>query len=1343
MKKINKIGTIILAFLIICSFASCTKNITNDKQSPKDAIIEKYGDTQFKISFYAGNLAEPISDMYYSAKNMPNLPTPERVGYVFSGWYFDSALTKPCDVSNDDLYWKMSNVTLYAKWDKEAIVNNGTYDIDFEAKLDESSIIMGNLASKYGYRNFADDIIADGTYIEKNDQGSFLRIQYNCHERGPIFGEGTDVTFEKQTYTVDDGGNGRLNESLSVLDRTSLIQTVYYNIDGLNLEYTITLGVLYYNWNPEINAEQRESASVSYKVNFNITRFIGFSKSFVNINTKLDNGTYLVPTHYAGLDKTPGMLDYFHPVYAYIIAQNGHYTLVKQLSAYNSDILSDLSGDDYFNRTTGYAREFTYFLTNQKNALTSEQEEDYSLYVPKLLDAKTFGSLTYEFFADSGKYYYTLDLGTSLDQDVIFYGGSTGAMEQMFSFPFTYRRLIINYDSIVPVSDIDYTPISGDSYTYKDSTAIYPGYTSNDFKNSNNDYDMLKQISYATKMVNLFFASTNGGTSGDKNFNTRMTITPTAQTLSTNLSDAQYKFLNFDIVYDAFGYNPKTDGELYSAGTSFINASTPTAASNFNIKKVDIGFSANLGDNLNIATIYANKVYPTVTDSSLSYQAYELDKNGNIDFQRAINISKSFVFEKEIAILYSAKYGNETKSCVVTILKSESPTNIKLSSDIWNYDEELGCYTSSNRYKVGDLASIPEITYNWNGRSYTSYTNNKYEDEELYSSFLEISLWDYQDGIYTREFSNLVEYSTPQQYNVFTMTSSKMRLIYRMTNRFGEFQDIEFEYRAEAVGDYILKDANDVLTSGDLKYTDGSRNKLDFEITKSYGIEEKKDLDLIPTYFNLNVTDGDVLTTNLVSFNFATIYLYDKTITVYDFDAIWDNIAGSKYSVVDFNYQDEYGDTVLLKGYYGFTIDGQDASTFSFINNGTTVFTDEVLEIEKAKISTSDYLPLTRALFKIYRLNGNNYEAIQANDATISDSTYGVSYSFLKEGTYLLTWQYVFKYDFANDKIFAAYNEADDSPIVVTFTQAEKVVVSDKNCDIDVTYVTDVNHPFKREYNAILKDGYYYYTKRVSMAETNLSLGYSDFEETSDTIYGWSSSTNSSDRILGANSNIGSLGVRLHTLNPTIYALWDRGVSINAYANINGSRELIGTVKYYRPETGRSYQVNLFDFKKFYDFKKYSDYEIVGWNSTLPIFSSYSNGKYVYSYYFETGTTNNAFSSGFYFDEKFELDAVLKKKISYIQYKAIDESGNDLKFTNSVSLDRNKISGYSLLHEVGQVKIDSLNKLKVNDSNLEIKYFAVKVNGELIKFNIDSDELKEEYFEAGNSITIYAVYGEV
>ena len=86
--KSNSILRLITGLMVIlCLFgmAGCA-NKTNNPTDPKDAIIDKYGNTQFKITFDATNLASPISDMYYSAENMPVLPGKGRLrfcGMVF------------------------------------------------------------------------------------------------------------------------------------------------------------------------------------------------------------------------------------------------------------------------------------------------------------------------------------------------------------------------------------------------------------------------------------------------------------------------------------------------------------------------------------------------------------------------------------------------------------------------------------------------------------------------------------------------------------------------------------------------------------------------------------------------------------------------------------------------------------------------------------------------------------------------------------------------------------------------------------------------------------------------------------------------------------------------------------------------------------------------------------------------------------------------------------------------------------------------------------------------------------------------------------------------------------
>ena len=1225
-KKIKGILMIALSAIIALSFVGCAS--TNGVKTPQDAIKDAYGDEQFKISFYAGTLEEPIADMYYSAKDMPTLPTPEKVGYIFAGWFFDSALTDPCDVSDGDLYWKMCDVTLYASWNKEAIVNNGTYDIEFDAEIVESSVTKGILADKYGWYKFPDDIVESETYIEKNDSGIFLRIQYDCHERGPIFAEGSGGEFEKQTYTVDDGGTGRISDELSVLDRTSTIQTIYYDISDLELSDTITLNISYYNWGAELaDGESREQCSVGYKVEFRITRFIGFTQSFVNPEGKLDDGIYLVPTHYTGLDKSGAILDSFHPVYSYIVADDGHYTLVKQLSAYNSDILGNLEGDDYFNRTTGYARDFTYFLTDADNVLTAEQAEDNTLFIPALLDAKEYGTLTYEFHANTGKYYYTFDLGDSLDKDIVLFGGSTGAMEQMFNFPFSYRRLCINYDSMVRVTDWDYTPVEGDSYTYRSEAPYYAGYISNDFADDNTIYNLLQNYSYAVRMVNMFFASTDGGETGDKNFDTKMTVAPTAQTVAAgNISDSRYKIAYFDLTYQAFGYDVLNDGELYSGAISYLSLGV-FGMTNSDVEVVDIGKTLAVGTSVDLLDLYTEKVYPTVAESNLSWKAYRLSSNGNVQFSSPISLSRNFIFSEGVAILFSAKYDDGTRTCLVTLMPEEEP-EFEIQDKKWTYDGEGDVWVTSERYKVGYYADVPEITYEWLGKSYSTYSLIKYDDDEHAprTNYLQVAAWDYSNGVYQRidtDFTDGYELT-----NVLEMTSAKIRLTFRLVNRFGEYETIILEYRGESVGDYTLMENGEAVQSGDLTYTGDERDPIEYEAVMSYIVE---------------------------------------------------------------------GDTAQCRVLYNFTIDAENIGDYTFVDGGTDLFTGEVMEFERPKIASSEYKQFARGSMTVYRLSGDNYVIANKEFVTVNESSFGTEVTFLQEGTYLLVWSFSFKTDFDGNPVFDHVTGEDGFTAYARLGQ--KIAVHDENSDITVTYVTDIEHPFDKSQfssGSITEDGdYQYYTVTVSMADVNNTPDYYDFIlANNDSLYGWSTSWDISDRMFTAGRPIGKLGVELHTL-----------------------------------------------FRKYYTFP--AGYEIVGWRADAPIFYEGYGSNAVYS-----TTTDAEFDRAWEIEEGCTIWLVVKKVMN-ISYQAIDEDGkisdedgNPYGFVSNIDMSRDILEDSILSETIPEAKLNQLENPICTDPTKEFKYWAVMVDGELIEFDIYTDEISADYITSGSIVTLYAVFGD-
>lgn len=1336
MRKIKYFILTIIALISVGGLVSCT---SDDISDPKDAIIERYGDRQFKISFYAETLSEPISDIYYSAKSMPNLPTPSKVGYAFAGWYFDSALTQVCDVSNGDLYWKMCDLTLYAKWEEERIVNNGTYDIKYEATIVEGSLVKGLLTDKYGYLNFPDDIIEDGTYIEKNNSGTFLRIEYNSHFRGPIFAENSGGEFEVQTYTIS-SEDGLINEDLSVLDRTSIDQIIYVDITNRNLSDTITLNVSFYNWGADLeDGEDRNQTTVVYKVAFKITSFIGFSKSFVNISTTLDDGIYLVPTHFTGLNKAAAMLDAFHPVYSYIVAKGGHYTLIKPMSAYNSDITGNLSGSDYYIRTTGYAREFTYFLCDQDKVLTEEEANSTDVYVPEILGANTYGTLAYEFKASTGLYYYTIDLGTTLNQDVILYGGSTGAMEQMFSFPYHYRRLTISYDSMIGINSSTYEALDGDSYTYTTEVPFYAGYTTTDFANSNAVKEVLDNYKSYVSMVNLFFSKAK-----NENYDTKITITPTASTKELDLKNSRYKFSYFDITYEAYGYDPVEDGELYSASTNFITLHS-VAATDFLISEVKNGETLDKGTSVNMLDLYTKYVYRSAVEANISWDVYEVDKYGMVDYSKKLSYSKNFTFERSVAVLFTCKYDTYERTSLVYLLESED-INPTIKSDDYVYDSDNNVYKlSSSNYMVGDVIDMPEIAYTSYNTKYTTYDHTKYDDDKPYTSFLKVLLYEYNAGVYLRVY-NQYNNDTPDGYktNTFDMTSGRMRVEYRLYNILGEWESIWFEYTASNVSEYEISNGSGIVSSGDLSYTSGVRNAITFKDIDSYVINTNSDLSKILNKYTIkyNETNGD-LTTKDINLSSLTIYLKDSTKTVYSLDDVWNIIKDENYAVIRIDYLSDYGDKVYSFASYNLKIDSKSLSEYEIVGENIDLFVGESIELEKPKVFGLEDVALTRGYYYIYLVEGNNLKQVGSDNYSLTnETTFGQTLTFIKSGNYVISLSVALKLDANGHKILDVYDQSDLSTYI-NIELVYRYTVYDTTSNIDVTYVTDKYHPFDSSKINYTTDGdFMYYTKIVSMAETNLSLDRSYFLKTSDVLYGWSTSTDEADRVLSAGSSIGTLGVKLKTVTPTLYALWDSGLVVNAYYDINDTTDsVLGTITFYKSTSGGKYTMSLFSFRQYYAYFD-SDYEIVGWRASKAIFQDGYGMNATYSDYYAV-TTDTAFQTGWSTNEReLTLYLVLRKKMKVV-FSAIDESENTYDFSRNLAT-QNIIEKQTLKESLSGSYYNRLKSPSIKNSTLTFKHWAIRVyNGDNYEYkaiDIDNDLMLQEYIKDG-VITLYAIFG--
>lgn len=1317
MKKNSfKLMLLLTCGLGLFALSACKSSASN----PIDVIKNHYGDTEFKISFSSEGLTESLSDVIYTANNIPKLPIPNKVGYRFAGWYFDQAYTKPYET--DYLYTKMCDVTLYAKWEEEEFINNGIYEIEYDAKILEDTIVKGSLADQYGYLRFPDDVISDETYIEKNDNGVFLRIQYDMRYHCPTIDENGNMGI--LTYTVSDLEN-RVSDTESIIDRTGTIQTIYYDLKGLNISDPIKLNVEFVNWNANLaNEDDRLKTKVGYTVEFNITRFIGYTTSYVDVNDKLEDGCYLVKTHYSGLNKAATMLDAFNPVYSYLIASNGHYKLVKQMNAYNSDIIGNLTKQDYIHVKTGYARDICYYTFNNKIVATDEMvdEDNYSLTDwCSFFQADKFGDLTYEFHADTGKYYYVFDLGDTANVDLLLVGASTGAMTEMFNMGPTYKRLVVDYSSMVKLSEIDYKPLDGDTTSTFDTEAFYfstdvSSLTGNTIYNAEMDYD------FANRLINTFYSSISGE---DVNtlHSTRMVIKPTDSTNSKSIVDSKGEVFTFMATYDCYGYDEKLGYPLYG---DYLEWQTFSTFSQRMYKRLELGYEAEENEKMNIYDLFRSKIYPNLDEGNLKYKAYNLKNNGEVDYSKEIDISISnnvFTFNNDFALYLEGTVNGEVKKGTVVIRKQESPTititdeyehdedNIETIN--WTYDVVNDVYVSSKAYFKEDTVHIPTIDYVSYGTEYSSHNAYNSDNDVYHMNQEDFSIYSLVNGIYTKVNYNYEDWNP----STFEMTTDTMYVVYRLVDRYGYVKYLSFEYKGEEKGKYSVYCDDEEVASGKLYYYyDGTRQKLNLKDTDA--LELNNIDDIYNKNYTLKVTN-DLF--NLSSFSY-TVYAKNNTYKGNDKEELKNILKNEKYAIVNFEYK--FNDDVYIKSYaYGIRINGKKFSDYKILDNGTEWFTNTNYKFENSIAMDNDGINFSNSSVDIQKYVGTILRKTDFSEVKVD----GLNYTFLKSGTYKIIYKFSFYNDENEELIFKDYNIGSSYSVSYRYiTVSQDIKVNDINSDIKVTYVTDASHPFRDDLAGVITnaDGSQSYTVNFNQTQSNLTINSSLFKEFSDRLFKWSYKTKSGrlEEYASPDSSLGTLGVKRNTSNPILYAVWDEGLNVRAEYELNGVTKVIGEKTYYM--SGRTYYLVLSDFY----FNVPNGYKHVGWECDKPIFYTTNGDKKTYSY-----TTDVLYDISFEITEDCVIRPILKGPLTIKYQECVNGKFNDLDRSYKTITD-----GNSLKDELTTTQLKNLHKLETD----KFKYWAIKLNGELIRIDdIDNESIVKKYVENGY-VTIVAVYEE-
>lgn len=1175
-KSILAILIAVLCFSAVC-FTACSGF---DGQTPQDILENAYGDTEYTISFVAEDADAPVADMTYTAKSMPALPTPTRVGYVFSGWYFDSSYTMP--YSDGILYLYMRDVVLYAKWEQESFSADGTYDIDYSASIVDGTLVLGELAVEYGYKNWADDIVADETYIEKTDDQLLLKIQYDCRALEPL------SLSDYKSYEVTLAS--ALNDSdIYIADTvdsyTDTIKTLYIDITGMDLSTPIYFNISTINWEAEgLTDEQRLATQTTYTIEFSVERMIGFSRPFEDTSVPLEDGYYLVRTYMSQLDMSETMMDSFNPVYSYIVAEGGNYTLVKPLypyfgitEYYLGELLEPLAANYYDRMATFMPWQVCYEVDISDYEGQTGVESDY---YPETYNAGRYKEYSVEFHAETGNCYSIIDLGDNLRTALVLSGSPTGFMEVAIDLGEMHTLMTIDYEHIVKLTSIDYEPLEGDAFIAEEEIQYYPG-DIDDLNERGKTFDATEEYGLSTRMINYFFTATglNSSYQSRTAYDSRITVAPTASTNAQTVANSRYNIAYFSVSSEIFGYDPTVAAEC--GEKLYYDSMTLGTFTSANMREFDeyrLGKSYRAGQSVVLSELYAEKVDSDADFNTVNWQAYRM-VNGEPDFAQPVAVDGSFVMEESVVILFSSgSAGNRRISLVEAVLYEEPQISVEGwtlsggSDNVYVPDEEI---------LSGEEYTYPSVTYTW-GTVSGSFIGDYYDSGTSGLNTLHVAFYTIENGAYYL-------YSIARETLTFTMTTDYRLVAYELTNVYGERYYVYFEYEASGASErnYTVTDdeygTGTVYDSGEFE-EDTSGALLGTAASSTGYLDSENYLDQLLREYYLHTSSGDyrfVLSSYRLYLDGSSSEYSVSGMTEELANELWQSISQSNFAVLTLNYtRGEHSFTmryiarITFSGNRDFrSVDEEDYFTgyeYTFIRSyvydmaGNSLGALTVSAAKYASLDSNEVL--------------NNVQSARAVRLSLSGQQYSMTFS--ETGKYRLTYTF---------SISLSSTER------VSFTLTQDVYVLDGQGEVSVTYVTDEEHPFSDE---IMRDAVdytfadgskgYAYTQTYSLLQAIRSLSSSDFAAGRDIFFGWSMEENGSARaasVISAGYSITDFISRFGDSDPVVYAIWDPGITVTAVANGQTQQRTL-----YMNSSG----VYVVDFSSFQALAP-SGYNFVGW----------------------------------------------------------------------------------------------------------------------------------------------------
>lgn len=1149
MKKLfSKVVIWILCAVSLAALPSCSK--AGSTRTPQDVIKEAYGDTEYKISFSSGGLDAPLEDLTYTAKSIPVLPVPQKVGYVFGGWFFDKEYHT--QYQDNLLLMTMGDVTLYAKWLKEDLAVSGTYDIDFEAEILEDTVKEGKTAAKFGgYKKFPENISVENTYIEKSDNDLLLKIEYDCMDPEP-YGALSD-SYKVTVNATKNPSSVYIKESVNSLSDT--VKTIYIRITDMDLSKPVYLDIETTNWNAEgLSDEERYGTTTTYTVEFRITRLIGFKTPYVDTSVPLEDGYYLVRSYNKTIENKSSMGDGFNSVFSYLKAENGKYKLIKPFTPYAGLVQFTLGKlEEPYYKNLFYR--MMSFMPNQycfELDTTGFDGEVESSYYPETYKAKKYVDYSVEFHTDDYKIYSIIDLGTNFKREFGILYSVSGFMEVAGGMGSGVQILYMDYDHIIKLSDenVDYRELSGDSYSFEASGSFYPGNAS-DLNDKNLTYDETLKNGLSTKMVNFWYSASdaNAPYESRKVYNSKITFRPTDETNAKNISDARYEIAHFDIQTNIYGYDAETSRkngeELY-----YDSMSVQTFGANGMREslKFRLGKTVNQGDVIRLEDLYREKVSKDIDFSTVQYKGYAISGD-KIDFSKEIGVTKAFTFSSDCAIVFtSADDDGITQTAIVEIVQKSDPDyRITDEHHAWKWSEEDAAYVSDTIDKEGSSVELPSLTYSWTGVKNVRFRSNWYDDEACINP-LHVGIFTNQNGVYSLTYIG-------HQKKDFTASAYETYVCYELVNGYGETEFVRFKYVTSKKETYRIESVSgEIMDEGDVQYDEYGKIK-DIRASESVYLTKENCDEKLSRLFRMTIGEASPAQMSLTGFSACLVDKNNHRTTVSrvvengDMDSVIREIKGymDNYSWFTVSLEFSYFGNQFSSNYlYGVTFSGETTTDMLKYNS---YFANTLYTMSIPRLYSSEGTEIATTYISVkHRIGGKTDNSFYANRTyTLNKGEYEYSLKFNEAGEFYVGFGF-------------AING-------VSYSFGQIVSVLSDTCDVTITFVTDQDHPFS--------DGLLERTVTYNLSNNINALNEKEFEG-SDILFGWTQyigrDATSKDTVKNGIDNFVS---RYNSQNVTLYAIWDGGISVTAKAEGNDDR----TKHYFRDSSSGYYVIDLSVYK--------------------------------------------------------------------------------------------------------------------------------------------------------------------